>query len=490
MKNTLMFLFIVNTIINAQLSSRYLESEFTYNQSVTNGVYATAPELDSPYQGENFTHPEELTFHFFEPVNDTLQYRPMLIAIHGGAFVAGDKENEDMLDFCRIFAQHGYVTATIQYRLGMNAFNVSSSERAVYRGIQDGRAAIRYFRENAEVYGIDTNNIYMIGSSAGAFIGLHNLYLNEESEIPLSATSTDPSLGGLDEINPTLRHSSQSNGLIALWGALRDTALIKATDPTVPIFLVHGTNDDVVPFDVGPPFGASFYPDTYGSNPINNRLINFGQEPKTYFVSGAGHVFYGSGASSGNVYWDSVLTKVNDFLYESHKPTAQFEYENTAGTFTFSDQSLDAISWYWDFGDSKSSYQQNPEHSYTESGNYKVSLFVQNDIASWDTVSKTINYNITGIDNNILANKFELGQNYPNPFNPTTSINYSVPKSGNVSIIIYDVLGNEIYRLVDEFKSAGKHSISFNAANLSSGIYFYTLTDNNFIESKKMVILK
>lgn len=490
MKKTLIFLFIVNTVLTAQLSSRYLESVFTYNQSVTNGVYATALELDSPYQGENFTHTEELTFHLFEPVNDTLQYRPMLIAIHGGAFVAGDKENEDMLDFCRIFAQHGYVTATIQYRLGMNAFNVSSSERAVYRGIQDGRAVIRYFRENAELYGIDTNKIYMIGSSAGAFIGLHNLYLNEESEIPLSAATTDPNLGGLDEINPALKHNSQANGLIALWGALRDTVLIKSTDPDVPIFLVHGTNDNVVPFDVGPPFGASFYPDTYGSNPISKRLINLGRSPQTYFVSDAGHVFYGSGATSGNEYWDSVLTKVNDFLYEAHKPTAQFTYENTSGIYTFSDQSVDAVSWYWDFGDSTYSYQQNPQHVYSESGNYEVTLLVQNDIASWDKVSTTINYNITGIDDNDLTYKFELNQNYPNPFNPTTSISYSIPQDGKVSIIVYDVLGHEIIKLVDEYKYAGKHTRTFNAENMSSGIYFYTLSTNNFIKSKKMILIK
>ena len=83
-----------------------------------------------------------------------------------------------------------------------------------------------------------------------------------------------------------------------------------------------------------------------------------------------------------------------------------------------------------------------------------------------------------------------LYQNYPNPFNPSTLIKYQLPVSDNVTIKVYDVLGNEITTLVDEFKPAGSYRISFDASKLSSGVYFYRLQTSGFNEIKKMVYLK
>ena len=92
-------------------------------------------------------------------------------------------------------------------------------------------------------------------------------------------------------------------------------------------------------------------------------------------------------------------------------------------------------------------------------------------------------------DNNTIQT-FELSQNYPNPFNPSTVINYNLAVSSNVSLKIYDVLGNEVAVLVDGFKTAGSYEVSFNASDLSSGIYFYKLTSGNLSEIKKMTLLK
>jgi len=83
-----------------------------------------------------------------------------------------------------------------------------------------------------------------------------------------------------------------------------------------------------------------------------------------------------------------------------------------------------------------------------------------------------------------------LSQNYPNPFNPTTSIQYSVPKSSKVLIKVFDVLGNEIETLVNEEKSVGTYELNWNAANLPSGVYFYQLRAGSFVETKKMILLK
>ncbi len=86
--------------------------------------------------------------------------------------------------------------------------------------------------------------------------------------------------------------------------------------------------------------------------------------------------------------------------------------------------------------------------------------------------------------------EYLLTQNYPNPFNPSTKIRYSVPQSSNVKIKVFNILGNEIESLVNEEKPFGTYEITWYAANLPSGIYFYKITAGNFIETKKMILMK
>ena len=101
---------------------------------------------------------------------------------------------------------------------------------------------------------------------------------------------------------------------------------------------------------------------------------------------------------------------------------------------------------------------------------------------------------ITDINENTynasVPNDFNLYQNYPNPFNPATNIKFDIPNSGNVSLKIYDQLGNEMTSLVDGFKNAGSYNISFNASELPSGVYFYKLNTNGNSIAKKMLLIK
>lgn len=90
-----------------------------------------------------------------------------------------------------------------------------------------------------------------------------------------------------------------------------------------------------------------------------------------------------------------------------------------------------------------------------------------------------------------VVTSYELSQNYPNPFNPSTVINYQIVKGSKVSLKVFDVLGNEVATLVDEFKPAGAYSAHFNAGqNIAAGIYFYRLTAGSFTQTKKMIFLK
>ena len=99
---------------------------------------------------------------------------------------------------------------------------------------------------------------------------------------------------------------------------------------------------------------------------------------------------------------------------------------------------------------------------------------------------------ITGIINqNNNPIDFELKQNYPNPFNPSTRIDFSVPKSSNITLLVYDAVGRQVALLADEYKQSGNYSVSWDAGRLSSGVYFYTLqTDNGFVQTKKMTLVK
>ncbi|MDP2301936.1 MAG: T9SS type A sorting domain-containing protein [Ignavibacteria bacterium] len=92
--------------------------------------------------------------------------------------------------------------------------------------------------------------------------------------------------------------------------------------------------------------------------------------------------------------------------------------------------------------------------------------------------------------NSGVPSVYELGQNYPNPFNPSTSIRFAIPEAGMVTMKVYNALGQEVANLVNEFRNAGTHVVDFNASNLTSGIYFYSVTSNNFTSTKKMLLLK
>jgi len=99
-------------------------------------------------------------------------------------------------------------------------------------------------------------------------------------------------------------------------------------------------------------------------------------------------------------------------------------------------------------------------------------------------------FNLSNEVNVGIPSSFDLSQNYPNPFNPSTSINFDLPIDGKVSLKLYDMNGREVMTLLNEVRSAGYYSVNFNASNMSSGVYFYTLSADNFTATKKMMLVK
>jgi hypothetical protein len=123
--------------------------------------------------------------------------------------------------------------------------------------------------------------------------------------------------------------------------------------------------------------------------------------------------------------------------------------------------------------------------------------YVQMQAATFRNPNNRITIDLTAIvnpvsveDENPVVDNFYLAQNYPNPFNPSTKINFGLKKAGEVEISVYNILGNKVATLVNGFKSAGNHSVSFDASNLSSGIYFYKIVTNGFVQTRKMILEK
>lgn len=135
----------------------------------------------------------------------------------------------------------------------------------------------------------------------------------------------------------------------------------------------------------------------------------------------------------------------------------------------------------------------------------KQAAIIDSVIVKWQSglvqtfVNIPVNQNLTLIEGGtigvsgigeILPGNFSLSQNYPNPFNPSTTIKFEVPKSAFVSIIVYDLLGREVKRLVNENRNAGTYEVNFDGSNLTSGIYFYKMTAGDFSETKKLMLVK
>ena len=95
-----------------------------------------------------------------------------------------------------------------------------------------------------------------------------------------------------------------------------------------------------------------------------------------------------------------------------------------------------------------------------------------------------------GIQTIEIPNYYFLNQNYPNPFNPVTNIKFGIPESGNVRLVVYDILGREVATLMNERKNPGTYEVNFDASQLASGIYFYSLQTERVTETKRMLLVK
>ncbi|MFZ1282078.1 MAG: T9SS type A sorting domain-containing protein [Ignavibacteriaceae bacterium] len=191
---------------------------------------------------------------------------------------------------------------------------------------------------------------------------------------------------------------------------------------------------------------------------------------------------------------EKILFDFNDI--ESYDPDGNFYLDKDANDNCDYDSdgngSLDknwAIDWQNSHTINVDWYDCSPAHSQALNGNLKAytAWWLWAKLAGWDSASNTN-------DESKTVNNFKLYQNYPNPFNPSTNIQYAISTQQFVQLKVYDVLGNEVTTLVNEEIAAGEYEVEFNTSSfnnqISSAVYFYQLKTGNYIESKKMILVK
>ncbi|HEX2788130.1 MAG TPA: YCF48-related protein [Ignavibacteria bacterium] len=215
-----------------------------------------------------------------------------------------------------------------------------------------------------------------------------------------------------------------------------------------------------------------------GTNQFNAASIYFINE-NIGFITGDGGLY--KTVDNGNI-WFQI-----DFIYTEFD--AQIKFYNNIGLLTGTSGTYYKST---DYGFSWNKYNTGTHHTINGISivNDSTYVFVGDGFTVLKTSSGGNPVNIKKINPGIIISSYLL-QNYPNPFNPVTKIQFEIPKQSNVSIIIYDVLGKEVARLLNnDIKQQGRYEIDFDASNFASGIYFYKMIAGDFVQTNKMVLLK
>lgn len=467
--NLTVLLFLSGTIAVAQTCHpvRYIDSLF--DVTTTLGVeYQRA----RPYGGLL-----NLPYHLdiYEPTGDTLSHRPVIIFQFGGGYLIGDKLLPPAPEYCSYWAERGYVAVSINYRLGFSALNQGSAERAVYRGVQDLQASLRFLAEFRETYGIDTGNIIVSGNSAGAFSTLHNTFM-DPYQAPVSAQGfgiglDSYDLGGIFESgNNYWNHEEvKTHGIIANWGAILDTSYIgDAPDDWVPTILFHGTEDNLVHYEEGPPFDSPFFPSMLGSFLINERLDNTTIPHKFVPLVGAGH----EPELLNSAYLDTILWESQDFMYHHVlKPEIlsftgnQNPVVSSTEVYTVTaNEPLVYLCVSVNNGTVVSNSLNQFEIEWTSSGLDTIMVIAANRILAYDTVYIPVDIDLaTGMvdDGTDLSASI-----YPNPFSDNTTIEFKGEIENESTLIVSNMLGQTVYSM-----ALTSRSITVNSSETGKGIF-------------------
>ena len=278
----------------------YAQCDYTQSRYQTTATFQVQYGKAERFNGTS----APLYLNIFKPKGDNNSSRPLFIWVHGGGFYGGDYN--DFNNLCQFMASKGIVAATISYRLGFVppsgfdypfTFDQNEIIRAVYRGMQDTKGAIRFLKNRHLEDSTDLNNVFVGGSSAGGFIALAACYLDSESEKPIDTWKlgsikrgnteySRPDLGPIDGTLNKGQADASVKGVVSIAGGLSNPGIID-NNQDILAFLYHQTMDPVVNCGYDQPYWdfpaiPDNYPFIYGSCEILNYYDSLGVNPDYY----------------------------------------------------------------------------------------------------------------------------------------------------------------------------------------------------------------
>lgn len=266
----------------------------------------------------------DLDMDIYIPKNDTIEKRPLMMFIHGGAFFIGDKATEAYQKWCTHFASLGYICVSINYRMGFRP-NSKAIQRTAYQATQDAHAAMRYLMAKKDIYRIDPDNIFVGGASAGSITAINLAYMRNENRPEATFSSfLMEDLGDIESSGNDYREEFKIKALANLWGSIFDLKILENSNASIISF--HGDEDDVLPYQFGYPFTSLgdfqkvFFDEMYGSYYIDQKAKELGIRSKLHTFHGEGHTLHLDEDRNLNDNFYTIQNEIVDFFYEELNP--------------------------------------------------------------------------------------------------------------------------------------------------------------------------
>jgi hypothetical protein len=274
-----------------------------YKDEIFSSVTKTTVQFD--VQLDYSGNPTTLLADLYQPAGDLSANRAIIIYVHGGGFVGGTRDGENIPYFCDELAKRGYVVASIDYRLGVADASAAAKGRAQIRAIQDLKSFIRYTKQNAATVKADINKIFISGGSAGGATALATAFMDYGEQPAYMNPTSVTELQGNGNING---NNASVKAVYSLWGAVSDTTWINAGN--IPVGCIQSISDPCIAWDYiasscnVPGYGS------YGSHAINTRAKNLGIYTSLYGYNSNVHDL-----GMSFPYIDTTIKEMTNFLY-------------------------------------------------------------------------------------------------------------------------------------------------------------------------------